>query len=190
MSTDRTYIYVLLHKPYNYLSQFTPDKEGDLTLKDIPNIPDNVYPVGRLDKDSEGLLLLTDDKPLQHKLSNPASKIWKTYLVVVEGEPDDVALENLRSSVIIRINKKDHLCAPAQVSREDKLPAYLRDGGKPIRFRKDIPTSILSIRISEGKNRQIRKMCAAVGYPVLRLIRIAIDDYQLEGLQSGDIRIL
>ena len=175
--------YVLLNKPYEVLTQFT-DEHGRATLKDFVAVP-NIYPVGRLDFDSEGLLLLTDDKALQHRLSDPRFKVPKTYWVQVEGLISDEALDKLRQGVQI----KDGLTAPA-AAEWLPAPASLWARSTPIRFRASIPTSWLQVTISQGMNRQVRKMCAAVGLPCLRLVRAAIGGLGLGGLQPGQWRDL
>ena len=175
--------YILLNKPYEVLTQFT-DEHGRATLKDFVSVT-NIYPVGRLDFDSEGLLLLTDDKALQHRLSDPRFKVPKTYWAQVEGLVSDEALKQLRQGVQI----KDGLTAPAAAERLSE-PAELWERPTPIRFRASIPTSWLQITISQGMNRQVRKMCAAVGLPCLRLVRAAIGPLGLGGLQPSEWREL
>ena len=175
--------YILLNKPYEVLTQFT-DEHGRATLKDFVTVP-NVYPVGRLDFDSEGLLLLTDDKQLQHRLSDPKFKVPKTYWAQVEGTVAAEALQHLRRGVQI----KDGLCDPARAV-EIPEPAGLWARNPPIRYRASIPTSWLEIQISQGMNRQVRKMCAAVGLPCLRLVRAAIGPLELGKLQPGEWRDL
>ncbi|GGF19201.1 pseudouridine synthase [Hymenobacter cavernae] len=175
--------YVLVNKPFEVLTQFT-DENGRTTLKEFVPVP-GIYPVGRLDFDSEGLVLLTDDKPLQHRLADPRFKVPKTYLVQVEGEPTEEALEKLRRGVQI----KDGFTTPAQVELLAEVPA-LWERSKPIRFRANIPTSWVSITISQGMNRQVRKMTAAVGFPTLRLVRSQIAHLGLENLAPGQWREL
>ena len=175
--------YVLLNKPYEVLTQFT-DEQGRATLKNFVPVPD-VYPVGRLDFDSEGLLLLTDDKQLQHRLSDPKFKVPKTYWAQVEGLVSDAALHQLRRGVRI----KEGLTAPGEAA-ELPEPARLWSRNPPIRYRASIPTSWLEIEISQGMNRQVRKMCAAVGLPCLRLVRAAIGPLGLGELQPGQWRDL
>jgi 23S rRNA pseudouridine2457 synthase len=172
---------ILFNKPYGVLSQFTPEGRWQ-GLKDYLAIPD-VYAAGRLDADSEGLLILTDDGTLQHRLSDPKHKLPKTYWVQVEGEADDAALAQLRRGV----NLGDFVTAPAKI-RNMAEPAGLWPRNPPIRFRKTIPTSWLELTISEGKNRQVRRMTAKVGYPTLRLIRVAIGEWKLDGLKPGENR--
>ena len=175
--------YVLLNKPYEVLTQFT-DEHGRATLKDFVPVP-GVYPVGRLDFDSEGLLLLTDDKQLQHRLSDPRFRVPKTYWAQVEGTVAEEALQQLRCGVQI----KDSRTAPGEAV-ELPEPARLWPRNPPIRYRASIPTSWLEIQISQGMNRQVRKMCAAVGLPCLRLVRAAIGPLGLGALQPGQWREL
>ncbi|WP_242916867.1 pseudouridine synthase [Pontibacter liquoris] len=175
--------YFLLNKPYEVLTQFT-DEAGRATLKDFVKEP-GIYPVGRLDYDSEGLVLLTDDKALQHRLSDPQFKVEKTYWVQVEGTPEEAALTKLRLGVRI----KEVKTAPAKVRLLDQEP-QVWERATPIRFRKNIPTTWVEISISQGMNRQVRRMTAAVGYPTLRLIRASIGPLTLGGLQPGEYRAL
>lgn len=165
------------------MSQFSGEGEK-ATLADYIPVK-GVYPVGRLDYDSEGLLLLTDDGKLQARIANPRYKKLKTYLVQVENEPDDAAIEQLSKGVML----KDGQTRPAIVRRLDE-PDWLWARNPPIRQRKNIPTCWLEIGISEGRNRQLRRMTAAVGFPTLRLIRISIDRWQLGDLQPGEFRVL
>ncbi|HIK56761.1 MAG TPA: pseudouridine synthase [Synechococcales cyanobacterium M55_K2018_004] len=184
--------YLLFYKPYDVLTQFSPQKPALVaagkapaqTLKDYIPVT-GVYPVGRLDRDSEGLLLLTGDRALQHRLTNPRFHHPRTYWVQVENIPDAAALAQLRQGVVIQGYKT----RPAQVRslpQEPDLPP--RD--PPIRFRKTIPTAWIEIVLTEGKNRQVRRMTAAVGFPTLRLVRVAIGHLRLAGLQPGEWREL
>ncbi|MBC6988498.1 pseudouridine synthase [Hymenobacter sp. BT491] len=175
--------YILVNKPYEVLTQFT-DENGRTTLKEFVPVP-GVYPVGRLDYDSEGLVLLTDDKPLQNRLSEPRFKVPKTYWVQVEGEPTEEALATLRRGV----DMKSSFTAPAEAKIIPE-PTELWERSKPIRFRANIPTSWLEITISQGMNRQVRKMTAAVGFPTLRLVRARIAHLGIEGLAPGKWREL
>jgi 23S rRNA pseudouridine2457 synthase len=173
--------YILLNKPFGVLPQFT-DKQGRPTLKDL--IPfTNIYPVGRLDLDSEGLLLLTDDGELNHFLSSPKNKQPKTYWAQVEGIPDESALIKLRKGIVIEGKKT----LPAGVKMIAE-PKNLWPRSKPIRFRKNIPTAWLEITLHEGRNRQVRKMTAAAGLPCLRLIRTSIGPLELGNLKPGQFR--
>lgn len=168
---------ILFNKPYNVLCQFR-DKDHRTTLADYITLP-NVYPAGRLDRDSEGLLVLTDSGALQHYISHPNHYLKKSYWVQVEGVPHDHALQQLRQGVQL----KEGLTQPAQVSLI--TPPTIWHRSPPIRQRQHIATQWLSITLQEGKNRQIRRMTAAVGHPTLRLIRYAIGDWQLDQLASG-----
>ncbi|AOU99357.1 pseudouridine synthase [Acidihalobacter yilgarnensis] len=172
---------ILFNKPYGILPQFTDDG-GRPTLAEFIPVPD-VYAAGRLDRDSEGLLLLTDDGALQHRITDPANEMSKAYWVQVEGEPDDMALEALRNGVELR----DGPTRPAKVSRIEEPPT-LWPRQPPIRTRRAIPTRWLLLSLSEGRNRQVRRMTAAVGHPTLRLIRYRIGSWTLDGLASGEWR--
>jgi len=159
------------------LSQFTREAPHHVTLADLDfNFPKDVYPVGRLDADSEGLLLLTDDKRLNAKLLHPKNKQPKTYCVQVEGAPRDADLIPLRKGIAIKIKKKIHQTTPAEVKILAETP-NLPERKPPIRFRKSIPDTWVNITITEGKNRQVRRMFAAIGFPVLRLVRIGLAGY-------------
>lgn len=170
---------IRFNKPYGVLSQFTPEGRWQ-GLRDYIQQP-GVYVAGRLDADSEGLLLLTDDGALQARISDPRHKMPKTYWVQVEGEPTDEALQALRQGVVLN----DGPTLPAGVERME-APAGLWPRNPPVRFRANIPTSWLALTISEGRNRQVRRMTAAVGHPTLRLIRAQIGPYTLNGLAPGE----
>lgn len=174
---------ILFNKPYGVLSQFTDESTGPPrpTLKNYIDLP-GVYPAGRLDFDSEGLLLLTDDGRLQARIADPKFKLSKTYFVQVEGEPDEAALDRLRTGVGL----KDGLTRPADVQRIADPGLWLRD--PPIRVRKSIPDSWIRLTIREGRNRQVRRMTAAVGYPTLRLVRWSIGEWTVDGIALGTWR--
>ena len=169
---------IRFNKPYGVLSQFTPEGKWR-GLKDFIDVP-GVYAAGRLDADSEGLLLLTDDGRLQAQIADPEFKMEKTYWVQVEGEPDETALAALRRGVQL----KDGLTRPAR-ARLLAPPPALWERDPPIRVRRAIPTTWIELVIAEGRNRQVRRMTAAVGLPTLRLIRVAVGPYTLEGLAPG-----
>ena len=169
---------ILFNKPYGVLSQFTPEGKW-LALDSFIPIK-HVYPAGRLDADSEGLLLLTDDGKLQARIADPRYKLTKTYWAQVEGEPNSDVLRQFKHGIRL----PEHLCQPAE-ARIISAPSCLWDRTPPIRFRQSIPTTWLEIKITEGKNRQIRRMTAAIGHPTLRLIRSAIGNFTLEGLAPG-----
>lgn len=170
---------ILFNKPYGVICQFSPHEKHE-TLKDYIAVP-GVYAAGRLDTDSEGLLILTDDGRLQHRISHPKHKEFKTYWVQVEGDPSDESLEPLRHGVDLG----DFITQPARVRRIAE-PANLWPRNPPIRERKVIPTTWLEVIISEGKNRQVRRMTAKVGFPTLRLIRYAVGQHVLDGIAPGE----
>ena len=174
---------IAFNKPNDVLSQFT-DGDGRRTLADYIDVP-QVYPAGRLDRDSEGLLLLTNDGAWQARIADPRHKLLKTYLVQVEREPDAQALQQLRDGVMI--DKRPTRRAQIEAREE---PLWLWPRVPPVRFRKNIPTAWLQIQISEGRNRQVRRMTAAVGYPTLRLIRTQIGNWSLGDLAPGQWRDL
>lgn len=174
---------ILFNKPYRVLSQFR-DRAGRATLGDYLEAP-GFYPAGRLDYDSEGLLLLTDDGALQQRITDPAFKLWKTYLLQVEGTPTPAALQALRSGVSLR----DGPTRPARV-RPVAPPPWLWPREPPVRERRQRPTQWLEVALREGRNRQLRRMTAAVGLPTLRLLRSAIGDWHLDGLAPGQLRRL
>ncbi len=177
---------ILLNKPFDVLSQFTDQRHQGAarsTLKDFLSDED-IYPAGRLDRDSEGLLVLTNDGQLKHKLTNPTEKVSKTYWVQVEGEPSDADLEPLRTGLDLR----DGRTLPAAAERLAEPQLWART--PPIRERKNIPTSWLILTLREGRNRQVRRMCAAIGYPVLRLVRYRVGSWTIDGLAPGEWRTI
>lgn len=173
---------ILFNKPYGVLTQFT-DKEERLTLADYIPLP-NFYAAGRLDKNSEGLLVLTEDPSERHKIMHPKYKLEKTYWAQVEGVPTKPALDGLAQGLLL----KDGMTQEAKVTIIPPPPLWARH--PPIRYRANIPTTWLEIKISEGKNRQVRRMTAAVGLPTLRLIRVAIGNWQLQALQPGQWQLI
>jgi 23S rRNA pseudouridine2457 synthase len=175
---------ILFNKPFGVLSQFTDEEGGRPTLSRWIQIP-RVRPAGRLDFDSEGLLVLTDSGSLQARIADPKFKLWKTYWVQVEGLPDEAALEALRRGVML----KDGMTRPAKADLFTP-PEALWPRDPPIRYRASIPTQWIALSIREGRNRQVRRMTAAVGYPTLRLIRASVGDWHLDDLAPGDYREL
>ena len=178
--------YFTVYKPFHVLTQFT-SQTGKSTLADYFKVPGNVYPVGRLDYDSEGLLILTDDVKINHRLLHPLHKHEREYWVQVEGSLTAEAILQLIKGVIISIDGKAHTTQPATTSIFNNEP-QVPERNPPIRFRKDIPTSWLSLSLTEGKNRQVRRMTAKVGFPTLRLIRYRIEKVTLDGLQPGEMK--
>lgn len=176
--------YILFYKPYGVLSQFT-DAEGRPTLEDFGPFPAGVYSVGRLDADSEGLLLLTNDNTLKHRLTEPAYEHPRTYLVQIERIPSELSLQKLHDGIVIEGKKTK----PAEVTLLEEEP-NLPPRPVPIRFRKNIPTAWIELTLREGRNRQVRKMTAAINHPTLRLVRSKIGLLTLEGLNPGKHRVL
>lgn len=173
---------MLFNKPYGVICQFTGGG-GHPTLRDF--LPQrNVYPAGRLDVDSEGLLVLTADGALQHRITSPRHRFSKTYWVEVEGTPTPAAIGRLRAGVQL----SDYKTRPAEVRIADTPPAWLWPRIPPVRFRRNIPTAWLELRITEGRNRQVRHMTAAVGFPTLRLVRFQVGPWTIEGLLPGTWR--
>lgn len=180
--TNNTRKIVLFNKPFNVLSQFT-DETGRQTLKDFIDLPE-VYAAGRLDRDSEGLLLLTNDGKLQAEITQPKAKTSKTYWAQVEGIPNDAELQKLRDGVRL----KDGLTLPAKI--EIMLDPDIWPRTPAIRERANIPTTWLSITITEGRNRQVRRMTANIGFPTLRLIRYRIGNWTIDGIKNGEYKLL
>ncbi len=185
--SKRTHTY-LFYKPYNVLSQFTKEHAEHRTLADYLDIEEDVYPVGRLDKDSEGLLLLSNDNKLINRILHPSAEKFKKYVVQLEGEVTAKAVLPLIQGIELRINKKTFTSKPAKVKIIDE--PNLPERTPPIRYRKELATSWAEISISEGKKRQVRKMFAAIGFPVLRLVRLEIAEFTLKGLKPGQCRKL
>lgn len=177
---------IAFNKPFNVLCQFTDrGAQPRRTLAEF-GLPQNVYPAGRLDFDSEGLLLLTDDGALAHRITDPRHKLPKTYLAQVEGTPDAEALRRLRQGIELR----DGITRPAEARMLDRAPDWLWPRDPPVRFRKNVPDAWLELAIREGRNRQVRRMTAAAGLPTLRLIRTRIGDHSLGDLAPGVHRVV
>ena len=181
--------YYIFHKPYQVLSQFSAEGEKQTLSDYLKQIPKNIYPVGRLDYDSEGLLLLTDDKQLTHQLLDPSFAHPRPYWVQVEGEVTAEAIQKLEEGVTISIDGKPYRTKKAKAKIFTEQPD-VAERNPPVRFRKNIPTSWISLTLTEGKNRQVRKMTAATGFPTLRLIRYAIGNVTLDGLAPGDHKLM
>ena len=180
--------YFIVYKPFQVLTQFSPE-EGKKTLKDFFSVPRDVYPVGRLDYDSEGLLFLTNDTQLNYRLLNPRSHYEKEYWVQMEGAVTPAVVSQLEAGVTIHVNGKVYQtkkCKAELLLNSPEVPERI----PPIRFRKDKTTSWISLTLIEGKNRQVRKMTAAVGFPTLRLIRVRLGNLTFEGLHPGAIKEL
>ncbi|UZD21738.1 pseudouridine synthase [Algoriphagus halophytocola] len=176
--------YFIIYKPFGVLSQFSG--EGH-TLASLFDFPKEVYPVGRLDKDSEGLLLITDDKWLNHQLLNPKFGHQRTYYAQVEGAPQAQDLRPLTQGVLINVDKRDYKTKPAiakLLAREPDLP----DRDPPIRYRASVPDTWIALTLIEGKNRQVRKMTAAIGFPTLRLVRWSMEKLSIGGFEVGEVR--
>jgi 23S rRNA pseudouridine2457 synthase len=180
------YKYFILYKPFNVLSQFT-SADGKQTLKDLFSVPDDVYPVGRLDFDSEGLLILTNDPSLNHRLLNPKFAHEREYWVQVEGAIDQDAIASLQLGVSITIDGKPYRTKPCKAELFPLAPR-VPDRDPPIRFRAHIPTCWIKMVLKEGKNRQVRKMTAKSGFPTLRLIRYRMERISLDGLEPGEMK--
>jgi 23S rRNA pseudouridine2457 synthase len=177
--------YYIIYKPFQVMSQFSP-VEGKQTLADYFKVEKDVYPVGRLDYDSEGLLLLTNDSSLNHRLLNPNFAHQRTYWVQVDNDITDEAIQKLENGVLINIDGKSHKTLPATAFKMPEEP-NVPERNPPIRVRKNIPTSWISLTLQEGKNRQVRRMTAAVGFPTLRLIRYSIEKLTIQNMLPGDM---
>ena len=180
--------YFIIYKPYHTLSQFS-SQDDKKCLKDYFQVGKDVYPVGRLDYDSEGLLILTNDSSLNHRLLNPGFLHEREYWVQVEGDISASSLEHIQEGVEININGKEYTTLPCKASRF-RQPPRVPERIPPIRFRKNVPTSWIRLVLTEGKNRQVRKMTAALGYPTLRLIRHRIEKLELGDMKPGEMRLL
>ena len=178
--------YFIIYKPYGILSQFSGDQD---TLRELGDFPKEVYPVGRLDKDSEGLLLITDDKALNNYLLHPSFGHKRTYLAQVEGIPELEAIKELEQGVNINVDGKMYHTKKAKAQLLNEAPT-LPPRNPPIRYRKNVPDSWIQLSLIEGKNRQVRKMTAAVGYPTLRLVRYSMENLNIEGFDVGEVREL
>lgn len=182
----RPYKYFTVNKPYGILCQFSPDHPGQDTLASLANFPKDVYPVGRLDADSEGLVILTNDNKLKSRVLSPGMHVGKTYWCQVEGQPVFEDLKPLEDGIRLRINRMEFLTAPARVRILQEHP-NVPERMPPIRFRASIKDSWVEVELTEGKNRQVRRMLAAVGFPVLRLVRVAIGGLKLGNMPPGSV---
>jgi 23S rRNA pseudouridine2457 synthase len=188
--TDTTFKYYIIYKPFGMLSQFSKEEASNVTLADLNMTFDkDIYPVGRLDKDSEGLLILTNDKKLTDSLLNPNYKHWRSYWVQVEKVPTENAIQRLNKGTLIKLKKRSYKTQPAKISLLESAPK-LPERNPPIRFRKEIPTAWLEVNLTEGKNRQVRRMTASVGFPTLRLVRHQIVDLTIGSMIPGQIKSL
>ncbi len=178
--------YYLYYKPFGVLSQFS-DEAGHPGLKQFIDVDSDVYPVGRLDRDSEGLLILTNDASLNNALLNPRHQHARTYYVQVEGVPSKQQLEALQRPMDLKVKKSRYLTSPCRADAFETPPA-IPDRDPPIRYRAQIPTTWIWMELTEGKNRQVRKMTAHVGLPTLRLVRYAIESITIDGMVTGDLR--
>ncbi len=176
--------YFVIYKPFGILSQFSGEED---TLKSVADFPKEVYPVGRLDKDSEGLLLITDDKALNHYLLNPQFGHKRCYVAQVEGVPEEENIQQLEKGVDIKVEGKVYHTKPAKAELKINAPE-LPERDPPIRYRKSVPDSWLALTLIEGKNRQVRKMTAAVGHPTLRLVRWSMENLDIKGFEVGEVR--
>ena len=181
--------YILFYKPYGVLCQFS-SKERKTTLRDYLTVPQDVYPIGRLDEDSEGLLMLTNDKRWTEIILNPAQKISKTYLALIEGIPDEEKLERLRKGVVVKIKNKGLLRTAPCTAEIIANPQWMEERNPPPVLRKNKQYCWLRITVIEGKNRQIRKMTATIGHPTLRLVRTEIGNLSLKELKPGQFRFV
>jgi 23S rRNA pseudouridine2457 synthase len=181
--------YYIFHKPFQVLSQFSEEGDKKTLSYYFPHLPKNIYPVGRLDFDSEGLLILTDDKSLTHQLLDPSFAHPRTYWVQVEGTITQEAIQKLEQGVTISIDGKKYQTKKAEAKILTE-PIPVSERNPPVRFRKNIPTSWIALTLTEGKNRQVRKMTATVGYPTLRLIRYSIGNLTIQGIDPGKFKLM
>jgi 23S rRNA pseudouridine2457 synthase len=184
---ENQYRYFLLNKPYGVVSQFTPEYPGQQTLADLFDFPRDVYPVGRLDQDSEGLLILTNDSSMNTRILDPEVKLQKWYWAQVEGQPEEKNIQPLRTGLTIRIRQKKVPLLPVSIQIME-VPPPLPERNPPIRQRASIPDSWVEVGLTEGKNRQVRRMMAAVGYPVLRIFRLGIGQINISTWKPGQVQ--